>query len=134
VSSRPANEFEQANPYSAPQSLESVSFLNEPELSLLTLARSVFICWEKLRIVYCGLLMVVTMFILGIFDNEDRRIVILIIKGAIAANVLYFAGPIIDTYVRWLSYKSAWPRWLLFCSGTLLAMFLTAVSLHEVLD
>lgn len=55
----------------------------------------------------------------GVFDLPLAQSIVF---GAVVANVLYFAGPIVDTYIRWLGYKHSWPRWTMFVGGTLLSI------------
>ncbi|NND95703.1 MAG: hypothetical protein HKN47_00070, partial [Pirellulaceae bacterium] len=47
------------------------------------------------------------------------------IPGAVGANLCFFAGPAIETYVSWLGYRRRWVRIVLFVSGTLFASLLT---------
>ncbi|MCC7336402.1 MAG: hypothetical protein IT422_15035 [Pirellulaceae bacterium] len=39
------------------------------------------------------------------------------------------AGPILETYVRWLGYDRKWVRWFLFAGGTVLTAILALISL-----
>ena len=57
----------------------------------------------------------------------------LIIEGAVVANFAYFAGPTVETYVRWLGHERMWPRWLMFGSGTLLSIVLAVGVLATAL-
>ena len=93
--------------------------------SLLAIARSVFLAWEKLRIAYVILLALITVLLTGVTGILNLRLLRLIVLGAVVANVAYFAGPTIETYVRWLGYNRAWPRWFMFIGGTLISIVLT---------
>ncbi len=104
-----------------------------PEGSLLTIARTVFLAWEKLRIVYVIILSVVTLMLTGATGFSNWQVLRLIIEGAVVANVAYFAGPTIETYIRWLGYERMWPRWLMFGSGTLLSIVLAVGVLATAL-
>lgn len=114
------------NPYAATQtiSLETSIEPGDADRSLLAIARSVFLAWEKLRIAYVVILTLLTVLLIGLSGILDLRLLRLIILGAVVANVGFFAGPTIETYVRWLGYNKAWPRWFMFLAGTLLAMLL----------
>ena len=101
--------------------------------SLLTNARAVFLAWEKLRIVYVIILCMVTLMLTGSTGFYNLRILRLIVEGAVVANLAYFAGPIVETYVRWLGYERMWPRWLMFGSGTLLSIVLAVGVLATAL-
>ena len=103
------------------------------EGSLLTIARTVFLAWEKLRIVYVIILSVVTLMLTGATGFSNWQVLRLIIEGAVVANVAYFAGPTIETYIRWLGYERMWPRWLMFGSGTLLSIVLAVGVLATAL-
>lgn len=100
---------------------------------MLSIARAVFLAWEKLRIVYVIILSLVTLILTGSAGFSDLRILRLIAEGAVVANVAYFAGPIVETYVRWLGYERMWPRWLMFESGTLLSIVLAVGVLATAL-
>jgi len=58
------------------------------------------------------------------FPHAIPRLLRLIVLGAVVANVAYFAGPTVETYVRWLGYNRAWPRWVMFIGGTLMSIVL----------
>lgn len=115
------------SPYVAPanSSMDDSGSRKSSERSLLNLGRDVFLAWERLRIVYLIILALVTLTLAGPTVFSNWRLVRLIIKGSVAANVAYFAGPTIETYVRWLGHERTWPRWVMFGCGTLLSVFLT---------
>ena len=49
------------------------------------------------------------------------------------ANMLYLAGPVLDTYIRWLGYRENWPRFAMFVSGTALSALLAVMVVWEAL-
>lgn len=119
------------NPYATSSDL-STETLAEPlraDDSLLSTARDVFLVWEKLRVIYVAILGLLTLLLVGGVGVLSLPLVQSIVFGAVVANALYFAGPIVDTYVRWLGYKRSWPRWAMFVGGTLLSIVLTIVLL-----
>ena len=131
-------KFMTDNPYSLPTSNTTISCepsTVESGVSIVAMAKSVFIAWEKLRIAYVMLLGAFTMMlsIPGVIYNGSHlltlRGLIMIAEGAIVANVCYFAGPIIETYVHWLGYHRKWVRWFLFVGGTILTVVLAFFSL-----
>ena len=63
---------------------------------------------------------------------QQFRTLMLIAEGAIVANICYFAGPIVETYVRWLGYDGKWVRWFLFVGGTSLTAVLAFASLASL--
>ena len=128
------------NPYLSPTpetTTGRASSTIESEASVVALAKPVFRAWERLRIVYILLLGSFTamLAIPGVIYNGAQLLtlggLIMIAEGAIAANVFYFAGPIVETYVRWLGYDRTWVRWLLFAAGTVLTAILAFVSLES---
>lgn len=123
------------NPYSSPTTttFTDSSAPKSSERSLLTIARTVFLAWEKLRIVYVIILSVVTLMLTGATGFSNWQVLRLIIEGAVVANVAYFAGPTIETYIQWLGYERMWPRWLMFGSGTLLSIVLAVGVLATAL-
>ena len=90
--------------------------------SLPAIAREVFLAWEKLRLVYVAVLATVTLVLIESPGAVTSRLAIDVVVGALAANVLYFAGPLTESYLRWLGYERGWPRWVLFLGGTILAV------------
>lgn len=127
------------NPYLPPSTDLSAPEVSQraAEGSIGAIAKSVFIAWERLRIVYVVLLGTFTMMLAipGVVDFGSRLFlfhgIIMIVEGAIIANICYFTGPVIETYVRWLGYDGKWVRWLLFASGTLLTAILALLSLSS---
>ncbi len=91
--------------------------------SLGDIAKNVFLAWERLRIAYIILLGLFTALIAAPTMTEPRTI-LLIVEGAVIANVCFFAGPAVETYVRWLGYDRDWVRKFLFAGGTLFTMLL----------
>ena len=95
--------------------------------------------WERLRVLYIALLGALTVFLAmpGVIHNGSQlftfRGMFILVEGAIIANICYFAGPTVETYVRWLGYDRKWVRWILFIGGTLLTAMLAIVSIAEAL-
>jgi len=127
------------NPYSPSTSDATVALLlpDSPEESTVTLAKRVFLAWERLRVLYITLLGALTIFLAmpGVIHNGALlftfRGMVVLAEGAIIANICYFAGPTVETYVCWLGYERKWVRWLLFIAGTLLTAVLATVSIAE---
>jgi uncharacterized membrane protein len=114
------------NPYAATPTTFSreIPETDVAQVSLLAIARSVFLAWEKLRIAYVILLALITVLLTGVSGILNLRLLRLIVLGGVVANVAYFAGPTIETYVRWLGYNRSWPRWFMFIGGTLISIIL----------
>lgn len=122
------------NPYMA--SMAPVSARSESskasDHSVFDMARKVFLAWEKLRVLYIAIIGITT--ILLVYPGyKNPRVIMLVIEGAVISNLLYFAGPVTETYVRWLGYRGQVLRWVLFLCGTLVTLVLAFFSLVNVL-
>ena len=115
------------NPYSSPTDTSTETTLateDEAIPALLTIARQTFLAWEKLRVVYVAVLAVITILLIAPSGFLNPRLLLLTAEGAVIANIAYFAGPTIETYMKWLGYDRAWPRWVMFAGGTLFSIIL----------
>ena len=127
-----------SNPYSSPaeSSEMPITAATQPQDSLDTIARRTFLAWEKLRLIYLAICGGVTLLLgmtgaiegLGTWEYWQR-----VIAGGIFANVMYFAGPVMETYLTWLGSKSLWPRYILFAAGTLFTVVLAIGSLVDLI-
>ncbi len=98
-----------------------------PPKSLLEIAKVIFLAWEKLRIGYLAILILITLVPSLLAPRElwySVRFWIRLAEGAVLANICYFAGPIIETYWTWLGFRGSWLRIVLFIVGTLFACLL----------
>ncbi len=77
------------------------------EPSLGQIAKPVFIAWEKLRVVYVA---VVGPFCRSVTGPQLLKLhtFVTIAGEAILANLCFFAGPCLETYVRWLVTEVEW--------------------------
>ena len=123
------------NPYTATASDPLMVNFDDKKTdsSLLSIARVVFLAWEKLRVVYVMVLALITLAMTGTSLFSNFGLLLLIVVGAVISNIAFFAGPIVETYIRWLGYKKIWPRWLMFGSGTLLSAVLAFGTLASEL-
>ena len=120
-----------ANPYSAPQADDSSKVDRQdvsPPDSLGKIGKRVFLAWEKLRLAYIGILVTFTILI-GLPQLGQLGFWVLAIFGGIVANLCYFLGPIVETYVTWLGFRSLAVRWTMFVLGTLFTMASAAVTI-----
>lgn len=117
-----------SNPY-APPSAPPVRVELPADAGLAVIARSVFLAWEKLRPAYLAVLAVCSLLLVVVAGPPWPAVARVLLAGAVAANLLYFAGPLLETYVCWLGWRGAWLRWVLFLGGTLLAVVLAAVAI-----
>ena len=106
------------NPYSSPTDASSATTLataDNANPALLTIARQTFLAWEKLRVVYVTILAVITILLIAPSGFLNRRLLLLTAEGAVVANIAYFAGPTIETYIKWLGCPAS-VRNLSFCA------------------
>ena len=124
------------NPYKTP--IASAELQRQPNTSaslILGVAKPIFIKWELLRIAYClicliGVLVsmsVCNRFPSGLFIDRQVDPALLgwesyILYGLIA-NVCFFAGPIVETYVTWLGFKHRVVWIACFVLGTVATLF-----------
>lgn len=95
--------------------------------------KTVFVSWEKLRIVYNAVLLVILIIALTVthYFNEYGKLetgfvdlIFRILIYAMIANMLYFAGPICESYLRWIGAKKTIWRGLLFSAGLIVSIVL----------
>lgn len=114
------------NPYAAPQ-------LAEPDESdsLPAQALAPFLAWERLRIWYNTVLVVVV--VLSVLPYPalwfSDRLNFYCIEGAILANICFCVGLVTESYLRLVGWWHDYHRWALFVLGTLLTAFLAAAGI-----
>lgn len=116
------------NPYSSPIDANSVAADENGDQPLSMLAKRIFLDWEKLRLAYIAILGLVTIVAIFLRQTISSRLVVDVVMGAVLANACFFAGPIVETYIRWLGYQAAWPRWAMFAIGTIFACGLAVLA------
>ena len=101
-------------------------------------ARSIFIAWERLRIVFNGVL--ATAVILGGFSHlADASFWRYLASEALLANICFCAGPVAEGYLVFLNVPRPFARRLVFLLGTLVGLGLALSSvaywmLAQILD
>jgi len=122
------------NPYSTPLSETTSNPGSGPAAGSTTLgsiAKTTFLAWERLRIPFVIILGLLTLSLAGRNLLEPRALSVIVVC-AVFANLCFFAGPIVETYVRWLGYEQKWVRWFLFVGGTLLSALLAVATLASM--
>jgi len=118
------------DPYQAPvPTREDVPVAESQTLDAL--ARRTFLAWEKLRIIYVIILVAVTLGVAGLSGFRVLRLVefwVTALVGAVFANIAFFGGPVVETYVRWLGCRGEMVRVVLFTAGTFFACALAAFT------
>jgi hypothetical protein len=96
-------------------------------------ARTIFLKWEWLRVLYnANLLVVVIAYELFVGDTSRFRNLAYFIYPATRAsmaNLLFMAGPAVEAYANWLGLRVQAIRPLLFLAGLILSIGLTCLSL-----
>ena len=103
----------------------------------LETTRQIFRRWERLRIAYNLILVVLVVVVTLTARRDDTDWYQLVAKcsvGAIVANMLYIAGPIFESYLNWLGFRSRATTSIIFVAGLLCAMILATLSVLTVLQ
>jgi len=97
------------NPYATPPVAESIATGEaSTEWGIQSVARRVFLAWEKLRLHYNAVLIAIcllTAFTTGAYQLPEFWIAC--VMAGLAANVCYFVGPVAETYLTWLRKEEA---------------------------
>ena len=96
--------------------------------------RGVFLAWEGLRVIY-NVVLVAETALLAALSGEGTRgaggFWLECVAGGIAANLLFFLGPVAESYAGWLGVPAAAlrpGRWAVFGAGLVFSMLLAAVG------
>lgn len=97
--------------------------------SFVEAAKRICLEWEKLRILYNGVLISWVVYIVdkskpALFQSFEFWATCLV--GAVVANICFLAGPIVEAYFRWMGVKHWSIRFSLMLIGTLLAGLLAS--------
>lgn len=102
-------------------------------------SRDIFLAWEKLRLIYNGILIPWTLYAtlavwyvkisFGDVDPSDanywqqwKNYWILVGASGIISNVCFLLGPACEVYIAWLGWSPRWLRGTVFVLGTLFTM------------
>ncbi len=125
------DQSESDNPYNAPQAAVAVEVADVQATTLGQIAKRVFLDWEKMRLAYIGILGVFTL-LMGWPHLGSLEFWAISIFGGIVANGCYFLGPIVETYVTWLGFRSLALRWVMFALGTMFTMLGAVGALFSI--
>jgi hypothetical protein len=92
----------------------------------------VFFAWEKLRLIYNALLIIVVLAMLLQAGSSPLTAVFFALH-ALAANLFFCAGPVGEGYLCWIGVSRQSSRWIVFCFGCVVAIALTVDSVPGVL-
>jgi hypothetical protein len=88
-------------------------------------AMEVFFAWEKLRLVYNAVLILIVLLVMrqAIIDCIEDAIV-----GAICANLMFSSGPVIESYLSWCGVPRIVARGIIFSLGLFFASVVTTYA------
>ena len=113
------------NPYQSPQ-FDSGDASQANPATQQESARAVFLAWEKLRLVYNGLLGIISL-LFGVTKLGDLTFWEFLVGGALAVNVGFCLGPVAEGYLALMGAPRHIARWVIFVPGTLLSCFVAIV-------
>ena len=106
--------------------MESIAFpTEEPSF------REAFFAWDKLRLIYNGVLAVVVLCILTQVNFDARvavKIASSVVIGGLEANLCFCVGPIAEGYLCWLRLPHQTTRWVLFLWGCIISIIVLIES------
>ncbi len=117
------------NPYSSPINQPSSLAPQQQEF------KQVVIAWEKLRLLYNVVMLLVGIIALFILINYYRESTNMVLFQALCfafvANLCFFAGPVCELYLRaFRNISNAQSlRWILFIVGTVISLVPAAVMI-----
>ena len=96
--------------------------------------RSIFLRWERLRVLYNALLAGVTAVFLPLVKDElvlpgPLTVVATLLAGAVLANVCFTVAPIVEAYARWLGVRTRALTPVLFAAGVAVSVPLVLLFL-----
>ncbi len=107
------------------------SELSHQEPTFWTETRATFLQWEKLRVIYNVVLIALTcMMTFGLKPElaMDPGFWLEAAVAGVAANFCFFAGPIVECYIRWLGYRSPILTYGIFGVGMAFSCLVTLVA------
>ncbi|MGE9270991.1 MAG: hypothetical protein ACQKBU_09345 [Verrucomicrobiales bacterium] len=130
MTSRQSVTVTSENPYAPPESVDAA----RPRQPLAL--REIVLAWEKLRLIYNGVLLIPGVLILALWVQRlDLPVGAAVVGGmmvGLGANVAFLLGPLSELYLRGLFFNGesmGWGRWLIFGSGLVVSggVFLSAL-------
>ena len=88
----------------------------------------VFFAWEKLRILYNGLLILVVL----VRIESNLQLFFFFLEPAIYANLCFCAGPVAEGYLTLIGLPRQQFRWLIFWVGFFITFALAIIYTHGI--
>ncbi len=122
------------NPFASPPEMIGASGPDEAGQAKAREARvgEEVIQWEKLRWIYNGILVMVTLMCLVArtdWFDAPLQLAVTLGFGGIAANICYGVGTILGAYLAWIGFNNRHFRLVVFVLGTSFASLLTALTI-----
>lgn len=135
----PSHVTHMLNPFASPQADTSgqlsLSTGLDGRAARMAEIGQTFVSWEKLRPLYNLLLGIAALAAVLIADASlllDMGALETMAAAAVAANVCFFAGHIVDCYATWLFGQVRWIRPVLFALGTFGSILVTLAVVFEI--
>ena len=119
------------NPFAAPTDADRSKLTSPPKTDHFARVGVEVVKWEKMRLIYNFILVVVTIgCVFARLDWLDRPLQLMatLAFGAVAANLFYGAGTILGAYLAWIGYENRHFRWFVFICGSTLASALAIMT------
>ena len=120
------------NPYQSPTAVQSSTLPGKP---IDATAKEVFLAWEKLRLPYNIVLLLLTVGgfgLLGTGTIGPKELLGNLIGGAVIANVCFCAGPCAEGYLVWIGANRPITRMIVFAVGLALASLLALAEVFRI--
>ena len=89
--------------------------------------KAIFLAWEKLRMLYVALVGIAVLVLTFLVEPnlfKDYKFWIGVAEGAVIANIAFFAGPIVESYLTWLGNCPRWYRKAAMIGGIVFTILL----------
>lgn len=93
-------------------------------------ARSVFLAWERLRLLFNAALAAVV-FAFARADLTERDFLVNLARAFIGANLCFCLGPVVEGYLALLGFDRRVARWMVFIPGLLIGCMLAFATLFS---
>jgi hypothetical protein len=91
-------------------------------------AMDVFFAWEKLRLFYNAIMILVTLG-LTVYAQANPLAAVVFVGEALLANICFSVGPIVEGYACWFGLPREYARWCIFTLGCIVT---TALAVNHV--
>ncbi len=128
-----AADIAEGLPPSAPSLAESEAASAIPDIRAKEpTSMEVFFAWEKLRLAFNALLLVIVVFMM-LRAGFNPLAIVFFGEDAVLANLCYCVGPVAEGYLCWLGLPRIVVRWLVLLFGTLIGVVLAVERAAELL-